>query len=138
MAPIFDAQTAKLLSPLFIMAGAGALFFVWGAMSKGVSRFQQALIVLAHLAILYTITTLWGSAAHSLLAGMLIVDNFTLFFTGVCTLCSLATVLISPAYMRRFDIARSEYYGMLFFSHSGMFVLVAGRICQLSPPSTDL
>jgi NADH-quinone oxidoreductase subunit N len=127
MAPVFDAETARLLTPLFILTGAGALFFIWGAMAKGVSRLQQALIVLAHIAVFYTLTQLWDRASYSLIGGMLVVDNYTLFFTGVCTLCSLATVLVSPAYMARFGISRSEYYGMLFFSLAGMFVLVSAH-----------
>ena len=113
MMPVFDAQTARMLMPLFIMVTAGCVFVAWGAVTKRVGRAHQALNLLFHAGILASVVALWNEGGGSLLGGMLIVDNFALFFTGVCTLCSLATVLVSHGYMNRFSIARSEYYAMV-------------------------
>ena len=55
---------------------------------------------------------------------MLIMDRFTLFFTGIVTLCAIGTVLIADGYLKRFGMDRCEFYSMLFFSTLGMVVLV--------------
>ena len=127
MMPVFDAQTARMLMPLFIMVTAGCVFIAWGAVTKRVGRAHQALNLLFHAGILASVVALWNEGGGSLLGGMLIVDNFALFFTGVCTLCSLATVLVSHGYMGRFSIARSEYYAMLYLALAGMFVMVTAH-----------
>jgi len=125
--PVFDAHTARMLMPLFIMSGAGCLFLAWGAVTKHVGRIHYAVNVAIHAVILGSIFSLWGRGGGSLLGGMLIVDDFALFFSAVCTICSLATVLVSQGYMGRFAIGRSEYLGMLYFALAGMYVLVSAH-----------
>jgi NADH-quinone oxidoreductase subunit N len=127
MMPAFTADVARMLTPLFLLTLAGSVFLVFGALTRGVSRFQHILVGLFHIAILGSIMWLWNFDSWPILGGMLVVDKFALFFTGVCVLCSLATVAISAGYLHRFGISRSEYYAMLFFTVAGMFVLVSAN-----------
>jgi len=123
--PVFDAEVARQLLPLFVLAGAGSLFLLWGAFVRGVGGLLRTLVVLVHVGLLVLLFTRWNAGGWPILNGMLVVDKFALFFTALCTICSLATVLVTPGYARRFDIERAEYYAMLFFALAGMFVLVS-------------
>ena len=121
----FTMQTAMQLMPLFMLAFGGCVMIAWGAMSNRTTTAHHVFVGLVHVSVLGSIVILWGRDAEPLLGDMLIVDKFALFFTAVCTVCSLATVALSPSYTARFGIGRSEYYGMLLFSLAGMFVLVS-------------
>jgi len=125
MMPAFTADIARVLMPLFILSGAGCVMLAWGALSRGVSRIQEIVVGLLHIAVLASVVSIWNVDSEPILGGMLLVDKFSLFFTALCTICSLATLLLSGNYLRRFGIGRSEYYGMFFFSLAGMFVLVS-------------
>ena len=123
--PQFDAEVARMLSPLFVLAGGGCLALIMGVLSKGVGKLEYAINIVIHLVVLWLVIDLWNFAAWPVLGGMVLVDQFALFFTAVIVVCSLATVLTSNGYLRRFGIDRSEYYAMLYFASAGMFVLVS-------------
>jgi NADH-quinone oxidoreductase subunit N len=122
--PVFTTEVAWQLSPLFGLTLAGCVFLVWGAVTKKVTSTQRTVAVLFHAAVLVLVWRLWDSPTWPVLGGMLLVDKFALFFTGIFVICSLATVSVSGHYMERFGISRPEYLAMLFFAISGMFVLV--------------
>jgi len=122
--PVFTAEIATQLSPLFLFTVAGLVFLIFGAVTKKISVFQHALAFLFHAGGFVLIWYLWQQPSWPILGGMLIVDKFSLFFTGVFLICSLATMVISARYMERFGISRPEYLSMLFFAVAGMFVLV--------------
>lgn len=56
-------------------------------------------------------------------SGMIGVDGFSLFLQGLFLLCGLLTVIISPAYLKRFGIDHYEYYPLLLLSVSGMMLM---------------
>ncbi|UCH83559.1 MAG: NADH-quinone oxidoreductase subunit N, partial [Candidatus Latescibacterota bacterium] len=60
-----------------------------------------------------------------ILNGMLVVDRFALFFTGLVTICALATVFTSANYLNRFGMSRGEFFSMLFFSTMGMIIIAS-------------
>ena len=121
---VFTTEVAVQLSPLFLFTGAALVFLLIGAFTKKVSFSQQALAFLFHVGAFVLVWYLWQKPTWPILGGMLLVDKFSLFFTGVFLLCSLATLVVSSNYMKRFGISRPEYISMLFFAVAGMFVLV--------------
>jgi len=125
MTPVFNADVLRMLMPLVIAVIGGGFFLMWGAFSRNMGRSHRVLLLLFHAALLGAITRLWNMETWPILNGALTVDRFALFFSGICTVCSLATVLVAPGYMQRFGIARSEFYSMLMFALAGMFVLVS-------------
>jgi len=125
--PAFTGEIARMLMPLFALTVAGCVFLAWGVFARGVSRTQHVVVGLFHVAVLAVIAGLWNHPSWPILAGMLVVDKFALFFTGLCVICSLGAVTISAGYVTRFGIGRSEYYAMLFFTLAGMFVLVSAN-----------
>jgi len=125
MLPTVNGEVLVQLLPLLLLVFAGSVFLVWGAMSKRQTGAQRAVAVVFNFALLAVVVYLWRVPSWPLLGGMLVVDKFALFFTGIFTLCSMATILVSGGYMTRFGIGRSEWIAMLFFSVAGMFVLVS-------------
>ena len=122
--PQFTAEIARLLSPLFILSGGACLLLAWSAIDEKAARAQAWFAGLVHVAALWSIAALWNAEGWPILNGMLIVDRFALFFAGVCVVSSLATILVSSGYLRRFNIHRGEYYALLLLATAGMFVLV--------------
>jgi NADH-quinone oxidoreductase subunit N len=123
--PVVSAEVLVQLTPLLVMVFAGCVFLMWGTVSKTLTRAQQTVAILFHVALLGLVGYLWGTPAWPVLGGMVVVDKFALFFTAIFTVCSLATILVSGGYMNRFGIGRAEWLAMLFFAISGMFVLVS-------------
>jgi len=124
MMPVFTADIARQLMPLFILAGGAMVLLAWSAVSVRTARAQQAFAALVHVAALFSIVSLWNMPTGPILNGMLVVDRFGLFFSALCTICSLGTILISAGYLKRFGILRGEYYSLLLLATAGMFVLV--------------
>ncbi len=125
--PTFDADTLRMLMPLVVTVAAGCVLLMWGAFTRRLGRSATALLLLVHAALFVLVAQLWNRGGYPILGGALVVDRFGLFFFGVCVACSLGTVLLSPGYLDRFNIARAEYYALLLFSLAGMFVLVTGN-----------
>ncbi len=121
---VFTTEVAVQLSPLFLLTVAALVFLLIGAVTRKVTFPQQTLAFLFHVGAFVLIWYLWRKPTWPILGGMLLVDKFSLFFTGVFLLCSLATLVVSSNYMKRFGISRPEYISMLFFAVAGMFVLV--------------
>src|SRR5688572_12552566 len=124
MMPVFTADIAKQLMPLFLLTGGAMLLLAWSAVSTRTARAQGAFAALVGVITLVSITSIWGTEAGPILNGMLVVDSFGLFFTGLCVVAMIGTVLVSDGYLRRFEIMRGEYYALLLLTTAGMFVLV--------------
>jgi NADH-quinone oxidoreductase subunit N len=59
-----------------------------------------------------------------LFCGAVVVDLFSLTLQGICLLSALLTCVFSSSYLRREKAVTGEYYALLLFAVSGMFVLV--------------
>ena len=125
MMPTIDAGVALQLAPMLILLVGGLALMLAGAVSQGVGRFQLIMIVAIFAVAFGYVFKLWNMPADPILHGMLIVDRFALFFSGIVLLCGISTVLISNGYLKRFGLDRGEFYSMLFFSSLGMVVLVS-------------
>jgi NADH-quinone oxidoreductase subunit N len=125
MTPQFTPEIARHLLPLFILTSGALVLLAWGAVSTAAARAQSAFAALVLVGTLFAIASVWDDKTDPILNGMLVVDTFALFFTGICVLASLATILVSDGYLRRFDLMRGEYYALLLLATAGMFVLVS-------------
>ena len=124
MMPVFTADIAKQLMPLFLLTGGAMLLLAWSAVSTRTARAQGAFAALVGVVTLGSIVSIWGTEVGPILNGMLVVDSFGLFFTGLCVVAMIGTILVSDGYLRRFEILRGEYYALLLLTTAGMFVLV--------------
>jgi NADH-quinone oxidoreductase subunit N len=121
---MFTPEIAGQLMPLFLLVGGSLVLLAWSAAAPKTARAQSLFAGLVQILTLGSIMRAWGSTAGPILGGMLIVDHFALFFTALCVIASLGTILVSDGYLRRFDLMRGEYYALLLLSTAGMFVLV--------------
>jgi NADH-quinone oxidoreductase subunit N len=58
-------------------------------------------------------------------SGMVSADGFSTFLDFLFLLSGLLTVVISPAYLKRFQITNYEYYPLLLLSISGMMLMAS-------------
>ncbi len=123
--PLVNMEVLGQLSPLLVLVGAGLLFMVLGAVTRGVGAAQRALVVLVYAAVLALVVRLWSVEGWPVMNGMLVLDRFALFFTALVTICALGSVLTSSNYLSRFGMSRSEYFSLLFFATAGMVVMVS-------------
>ncbi len=124
MMPAFGLDVARFLLPLLILVGGACVLLAWSAVSTRTARAQGWFAGILLVGTLVSVSALWNSQGWPILNGMLIVDRFSLFTMGICTLATLGAVLVSGHYLRRFGILRGEYYALLLLSLAGMFVLV--------------
>ncbi|MFQ5511970.1 MAG: NADH-quinone oxidoreductase subunit N [Candidatus Krumholzibacteriia bacterium] len=124
-APTFDAGIFWQLSPMLVLLTGGLVFMLAGALTQTAGRIQRGLAVSFLALVIGLVVRLWDSGGTPILHGMLIVDRFALFFTGVVAICAMGTVLISFHYLDRFGLNRGEFFSMLLFSTMGMAVLVS-------------
>jgi NADH-quinone oxidoreductase subunit N len=123
--PTVDARVLLQLAPMLVMFVGGVIFVVSGAINRTVGPRQRIFAVALYvLALLYAVR-LWNVAGGPILGGMLVVDRFSLFFTIVVTICAIGTILTSTNYLNRFGMDRGEFISMIFFSTTGMVVLVS-------------
>ena len=125
--PTVDAAVIYQLGPMLVMFLGGIVFMVSGAVTRSVGLGQRLFAVALFVVSLLYVVRLWGSPAEPIIAGMLVVDHFSLFFTVIVTICAIATVLTSANYLSRFGMDRGEFFSMIFFSTMGMVVLVSSH-----------
>ena len=73
--PQFTGEIARLLMPLFILAGGACVLLAWAAISEKSARAQAWFAGLVHVAALWSIASLWNAEGWPILNGMLIVDR---------------------------------------------------------------
>ncbi len=87
-------------------------------------RLGQVAVVAAALAA-YSLRFLWSSRARTVFSGMLIVDNFSIFFQWLFLVITGITVIVSLRFNERESTNRGEYYALLLFACSGMSLMAA-------------
>jgi len=88
------------------------------------SRLGQLAVVSTALAA-YSLKFQWSSHTRGLFSGMLIVDNFSIFFQWLFLVITGITAIISMRYNEREGTNRGEYYALLLFACSGMSLMAA-------------
>lgn len=61
------------------------------------------------------------------LANYQFLDGFALFFYLLLITASFVTILVSAHYLERENLARGEYYSLIFFALAGMMVMVSAQ-----------
>ncbi|MBN1571369.1 MAG: NADH-quinone oxidoreductase subunit N [Acidobacteria bacterium] len=115
-----------LLTPQIILVLAGmVLMLLEPFTAPGQKGLMGRIAVLATIIAAFNLMPQWGIQPRSILQGMFIVDNFSVFFqwlfliiTGVCAFSSIK-------FNERESINRGEYYALLLFACSGMSLMAA-------------
>jgi NADH-quinone oxidoreductase subunit N len=117
----------NIIMPEIILAAFGLLVLLLGVFSS--SRGEKdhlgyVSLVGVILALIFSFR-LFGSF-QSGFSGMVVADNYAVFFKVVFGIICLLTILISIGYTRQQGIAMGEYYVLVLFSTVGMMLMAAG------------
>ena len=83
--------------------------------------------LLALLGLAGTFVLLLNQAGKSMLGfgGMISVDGFSVYLDGLFLISGVLAVVMAPAYLKRIQIERYEYYSLLLLSLSGMMLMAS-------------
>jgi NADH-quinone oxidoreductase subunit N len=86
------------------------------------------LAVIGVLGGMLTSVQLWGRSGEAAVAfGVVVVDNYAVFFNVLLCLIGLITILVSMGPAERDRLPIGEYYALMLFSLSGMMLMGATR-----------
>jgi len=119
------ADYAPLLAQILLIGG-GMLIMLLEPFTapEHKSRLGQVAVVSTALAA-YSLKFQWSSHARSLFSGMLIVDNFSIFFQWLFLVITGISVIVALRFNERESTSRGEYYALLLFACSGMSLMAA-------------
>jgi NADH-quinone oxidoreductase subunit N len=81
--------------------------------------------VLAAALAAYSLQFQWSDHPRALFNGMLIIDNFSIFFQWLFLIIVAVSAVLSMRFNERESINRGEYYALLLFACSGMSLMAA-------------
>jgi NADH-quinone oxidoreductase subunit N len=117
-----------LLIPLLIPIIAGTALMLLEPFTSPSGKSRLALIaVLATAAAAYSLNFQSSDHPRTLLSGMLIIDNFGIFFQWLFLIITGVTAVLSMKFNERESINRGEYYALLLFACSGMSLMAASN-----------
>ncbi|MBI3072052.1 MAG: NADH-quinone oxidoreductase subunit N [Deltaproteobacteria bacterium] len=128
MNPVVQMSTTFALLPLVILAASGVALLLLEVFGSGERREYLGYLAIAGavsagLAMVGITVSAGGGATF--FDGAMVVDRFA-SFVGVGVLAFLVfAVLLSVDYLREHQIARGEYYALLFFAAAGMLVVAS-------------
>ena len=93
----------------------------------GIRRSHFIVSVFSLLALVFAFFSLFRVAAFAprIISGILIIDQFTLFYLGMLFAATFTIVLLANGYLENQNIKREEFYLLLFLATFGASVLVA-------------
>jgi NADH-quinone oxidoreductase subunit N len=115
-----------LLMPQLILIVAGMALMLLEPFTRPERKGRMASIaVLAAAAAGYSLKFQWANHSRSILHGMLIVDNFSVFFQWLFLIIAALSAFLSRRFNERESIERGEYYALLLFACCGMSLMVS-------------
>ena len=118
----------RIILPEMILAGFGIIVLLVGVFSSsrkgGKDHLGYISLLGAILAVIFSIP-LFGKVQYAF-SGMVVADNYAVFFKVVFGIICLLTILLSIGYTRQQEIAMGEYYVLILFSTLGMMLMAAG------------
>jgi NADH-quinone oxidoreductase subunit N len=122
---VFPQVDFLLLAPIIAATATGFLLLIFDLLLPQESRHLLAYLGLAGLGVVVTSSVaLWGEQTASL-NGMVLTDNFVIFFNLVFCVIAGLSLLLSVRYIREMGVNYGEYYALILFSTLGMMVMAA-------------
>jgi NADH-quinone oxidoreductase subunit N len=115
-----------LLLPQIILVIGGILVMLLEPFTSTARKSQLArLAVLTTIVAAFSLMPQWDMPSRTILNGMLIVDNFTVFFQWLFLIIGGVCAFLSMRFNERESINRGEYYALLLFAVCGMSLMAA-------------
>jgi NADH-quinone oxidoreductase subunit N len=115
----------SIIGPELVLVIAALGLMVTDAFIKNKSE-QRPLLWIGLAGILGSLAvawSLWGREPAYGFSGMVVVDNFSTFFTVLFLTAGGLTLLLSDSYVRKLGLAPGEYYALTLFATSGMVLM---------------
>ena len=114
--------------PETITALVAVLIMMIDAFSRKIERrFAGALSLVGLIAAGAAVVSLWGSDGQTSFRGMIITDDFRLFFALIFLIVTVLTVLISLRWVQDESLPTGEYFALLMFATTGMLFMSAAN-----------
>ena len=127
-----DAQEYLLLAPEILLATAGLLLLVFGAVGRGMGNRDSALVTFVSLALTAGVLLRVHAALNPntprllILGGSFVLDGFSFFVKLLVLVATALTVLLSVRFLEEGNYRASEYYALLLLAASGMMFMASG------------
>ena len=113
----------EIIYPEIAILIAGMLILLLGNLIK--SRGAMAFLALVGLVVgLIFAVRQWGDPQSGFF-GMVMVDNFSVFFNVIFVAAAALTIMMARSYLKAHDIDRFEFYPLILFSTVGMMVMAS-------------
>jgi NADH-quinone oxidoreductase subunit N len=114
--------------PELVLTALAMVVLLWGLASGG--RQHRVLGAAAIVSLALAGLGLWLAAgatdpAATFFFGMLVLDHFAIFFSALFLISSALAVLLSLAYLERYDYRPGEYHALVLLATVGMMVMAA-------------
>jgi NADH-quinone oxidoreductase subunit N len=124
-----SAQEFLLLAPEILLALAGMLLLVVGALGRGLGTRESAIVALGGLlatafVLLRVEAVLPGRTM--ILGGTFVLDGFSFFWKYLVLAGTALTVLLSVRFLEEGNYRASEFYALLLFATSGTLFMASG------------
>lgn len=114
--------------PETITASVAVLIMVIDALARNIERRVAGLISLLGIAgAAGAVVSLWGRNVETSFKGMIITDDFRLFFAMIFLVVTFLTVLISLRWIEDEALPVGEYFALLMFATTGMLFMSAAN-----------
>ena len=120
-----DAALAPL-APLLVVAVTGFLLVLLDLLPPWNRKGHLGVVALSGIVAALLVTFyLWGRSGRAF-SGMVVLDNFALFFDVVICYAAALVLLLSMDYLQRQGMETGEYYILILFSTLGMLLMAHG------------
>src|SRR5712691_5517853 len=114
--------------PEIITACTAVTIMVFDAIARKLERrIAGAVSLVGLVAAAVAVFSLWGRSGEISFRGMIITDDFRLFFAAIFLVVTTLTVLISLRWVRDEELPAGEYFTLLMFATTGMLFMSAAN-----------
>ena len=114
--------------PETITASVAVLIMGIDAVARNIERrVAGAISLLGLIGAAVAVVTLWGRSGETSFSGMIITDDFRLFFAMIFLIVTFLTVLISLRWVEDEALPVGEYFALLMFATTGMLFMSAAN-----------
>jgi len=114
--------------PETITASVAVLIMMIDALARKIERrVAGAVSLLGLIAAAVAVVSLWGRNGETSFKGMIITDDFRLFFAMIFLIVTFLTVLISLRWVEDESLPAGEYFALLMFATTGMLFMSAAN-----------
>jgi NADH-quinone oxidoreductase subunit N len=123
----FPAIDFSAVAPELVVTITGLLVLLVDIFLRPKRIMSLALLALVGLFVALLATgAIWGRD-ETAFGGMVIVDPYAQFFKIIFILSAAFSILMSPSYLKLYNISFGEYFELILFATVGMMVMVAGN-----------